>query len=181
MFLRRNWSSACSAYMLVGVGLNIPQTFGASGFHLILLLGQSLLNCKYCSWIKYEETSGFTGDICFSLKQPLPLIMKGQNLRDVRWHAAGTLIIKVHKSIWYWQLTFSWPFTQFPFQVRNVIIWSTIFVQLNKPCYRILGYSNKVINVFLYYFWTHDFWSNTLSYSVPFFSIPTISNQQNIK
>ena len=77
---------------LVGVDLNIPQTFGAPGFHLIYCFLLNVLNCNYCSWIKYEETSGFTGDICFSLKQPVPLIMKVQNLRDVRWHAAGTLI-----------------------------------------------------------------------------------------
>ena len=56
-----------------------------------------------------KVTSGLTGDIFFNLKQPVPLIMKGQNLRDVRWHISisGTLIfLLVHMILTtYFQLT----------------------------------------------------------------------------
>ena len=68
---------AVNLAMLVGGNLNIPQTFRASGFHLIKLNEDeeavnftasssmcSIVNIA-CSWIKYDETSGFTGDIFF--------------------------------------------------------------------------------------------------------------------
>ena len=193
MFLRRHWSSACSVSRYAG-GCRPKHTLDLwclrFPFNFLIRFLINVLNYKKYCWIKYESwglTSGLTGGIFF--KSYATSAFNNERSEPERCELAyqyintcysGTLIIiSPFKSIWYRQLTFSWPFTQFPFQVRNVIIWSTIFVQLNKPCYCILGNSIKVINVFLYYFWTHDFWSNTLSYSVPFFSIPTISKQQN--
>ena len=73
MFLRRNWSSACSESSYAG-GWEPKHT---SDFHLIKLNEDeeavnftssssmcSIVNIA-CTWIKYDETSGFTGDIFF--------------------------------------------------------------------------------------------------------------------
>ena len=53
-----------------------------------------------------KVTSGFTGDIFFNLKQPVPLIMKVQNLRDVRCISGTLIFLLVHMILTtYFQLT----------------------------------------------------------------------------